>query len=199
MTDRVQLLLEQIRGDIKWQLSRQLEYKFKLMTLVRLLSFLFCLKQLVPQSTEHFDPFQAMLNQAASKVRLVKKLANIDFAIKIQNQNVWDQFPDMNIYWRQDNDQFVYFKYQITFEGSGSCIFLTRMMIDNKENPQFRAIYGPFVYHTIKNSDKVWLPKGYHNARVQFRGDCVVNIYKNGGDWQANYFKVEYYKFKPTQ
>ena len=93
-------------------------------------------------------------------------MVNIDFAIKIQNQNVWDQFPDMNIYWRQENDQFVYFKYQITFQGSGACTILTRLMIDNKEEPQFRAIYGSYLYHTIKNADKVWLKKGYHNARV---------------------------------
>ena len=167
MTDRIRLLLEQIRGDIKWQLYRQLEYKFKLMKLVGLLSFLFCLKQLVPQSTEHFDPFQAMFNQAASKVRLVQKLAKIDFAIKIQNKNVWDQFPDMNIYWRQENDQFVYFKYQISFNNyQGNCFITTRLMIDNKEYPEFRVISGNYYYHTVKNADKVWLPKGNHNARV---------------------------------
>ena len=176
-----------------------LEYKFKLMKLVGLLSLLHCLYLLATQSTEHFDPFQAMLNQAASKVRLVQKLVNIDFAIKIQNQDVWDQYPDMNIYWRQENDQFVYFKYQIAFSASANCVALTRLIIDNKEEPQFRAISGIYGYHTIKNSDKIWLPKGSHNARVQFKGNCVVNIYKNGSDWQANYFKVEYYKFKPTQ
>ena len=94
------------------------------------------------QSTEYFDPFQSLLSEAASKVRLVQKLVNVDYYIKIDNPDKWYQFPDMNIYWTQDTAQFVNFEYQITVQANKIAWVMTRLIVDNKENPFFRVMTG---------------------------------------------------------
>ena len=94
------------------------------------------------QSTEYFDPFQSLLSEAASKVRLVQKLVNVDYYIKIDNPDQWYQFPDMNIYWTQDAAQFVNFEYQITVQANKIAWVMTRLIVDNKENPFFRVMTG---------------------------------------------------------
>ena len=98
--------------------------------------------QVATQSTEYFDPFQSLLSEAASKVRLVQKLVNVDFFIKIDNPTQWYPFPDMNIYWTQDAAQFVNFDYQISVQTNNVAWVMTRLIVDNKENPFFRVMTG---------------------------------------------------------
>ena len=123
--------------------------------------------QMATQSTEEFDPFQSLLSEAASRFRLVQKLVNVDYYIKIDNPDKWYQFPDMNIYWTQDTSQFVNFEYQISVQTNKCAYVMTRLIVDDKENPFFRVITSnEYYYHTNQKSKKMWLPKGEHNARV---------------------------------
>ena len=123
--------------------------------------------QMATQSTVYFDPFQSLLSEAASKVRLVQKLVNVDYYIKIDNPQKYFQFPDMNIFWIQDEAQFVSFDYQINVYTNKVAYVCTRLIVDDKENPFFRVTTGnEYYYHTNQKSKKMWLPKGQHNARV---------------------------------
>ena len=137
------------------------------MMLGRLISIFIFIGQMATQSTEYFDPFQSLLSEAAAKVRLVQKLVNIDYHIRIDNPNQYYQFPDMSIYWTQDAAQFVSFEYQIIVSANKCAYVVTRLIVDEKENPFFRVITGNENFdHTNQKSKKMWLPKGEHNARV---------------------------------
>ena len=132
-----------------------------------LVSIFIFIGQMASQKTEYFDPFQSLLSEAAAKVRLVQKLVNVDYHIRIDNPNKWYQFPDMNIYWTQDTPQFVNFEYQITISANKCASLMTRLIVDGKENPFFRVITSnEYFDHTNQKSKKMWLPKGEHNARV---------------------------------
>ena len=55
-------------------------------------------------------------------------------------------------------------------------------------------------YKVNQKSRKVWLEKGKHFARVDYRSNSspssYMTVYQGGSDWQANYFEISYYRIR---
>lgn len=72
----------------------------------------------------------------------------------------------MNIEFDLERDQRVALKYKISFVCSGQDQFMTRLLIDGKENTDFRVASGNTWFHTNIGDELVWMTKGRHYARV---------------------------------
>ena len=123
---------------------------------------------------------------------------HVTYYIYIKPNNQWSQFPEMKIEFWLDSSQFVNFDYQTSVDTSGSAHMLTRLIINGYESPLFRAVEANKLnWVTNQRSRKVWLNRGKHWARVDYRCNAgYIILHLNGYDYQTNYFEVEYYKVK---
>ena len=48
------------------------------------------------------------------------------------------------------------------------------MIVDKVEKLDFRVITGSYFYHTNKNDGKIWLAKGKHTAKIQYRSNSSL-------------------------
>ena len=68
--------------------------------------------------------------------------------------------------------------------------------MDGKEDKMFRVITSNAVYPTNSASNMVWLEKGHHTAKVEFRSSGGTRNVSPHTDYTAYLFSVEYYKIK---
>jgi len=129
----------------------------------------------------------------------VQKLVNVTYYIKIVTNGHWSQFPEMLIYFELEYPQFVKFEYQTAVDAGKSGYTMTRLIVDGQEDDLFRAMTSTDNYYrTNQNRGEVWLEKGKHWARVDYNSYSTptpyIILFKDGGGFQANYFRASYYQ-----
>ena len=132
-------------------------------------------------------------------MQLVQKLAKVNFYIRIVTNDKWSQFPEMLIYFELEYPQFVKFEYQTSVRADQTGYTITRLIVDGQEDDLFRTIEASnYYYRTNQNRGKMWLEKGKHWARVDYRSSSTplpyILLHKDGSDFQVNYFRVSYYQ-----
>ena len=89
--------------------------------------------------------------------------------------------------------QFVAIDIQITVHSPKGLHILTRLMVDGVEDRKFRSIVGNTAYVGISLNKKIWLNKGKHNVKVEYRESASYLLSSPAAsDWNVAYFAVEY-------
>ena len=107
----------------------------------------------------------------------------VTYTYALSNSGKWTQFPDLAATFNLDWAQFVQVRYNIQTINGHKCYFVTRLMVDRKEDILFRIHTGYHYYHSHSNSDEIWLEKGKHTIAVEYRSNCNS---QNIGFWDWN-------------
>ena len=70
--------------------------------------------------------------------------------------------------------------------------FLTRVIIDGKENTDFRYLTGDYIGNTNGVSNYVYLQKGTHNVRLEYRIAQDHQVVSYSYDGRVAFLKVHY-------
>ncbi len=126
---------------------------------------------------------------ATNLIRVIKEV-DIKFRYILYYTNVWTQMPDMAMEFYVPFDQFVRIKYKIVlFQGA---YLYTRVLVDGAENTDFRDATGETNHHNNAADDEVWLTKGLHFAKVEYR--TPANYLVEPTDYNGAIFKVIYFR-----
>ena len=124
----------------------------------------------------------------------VEKLVTVTRPYTLNNNHQWSQFPDMSGNIDVPFAQYIEIKYNIQYwQTKASGYFITRVLVDGRENMLFRICTGYTIHHSHVISDEVWMEKGPHNVQVQYRTNVV---FPNFGlhDWNIAAFKIRYFQ-----
>ena len=132
------------------------------------------------------------MEKEGARLREIQHEVDVDYVFTISDIGSWQQFPDMAIEFDLKYSQFVEIKYNIQLYTK--LYIVTRVMVDGSESRKFRQTTGNFEWHSNSIADKVWLEKGKHKIKVEYRlhaDSGKVNVYPLS-DWQLAYFSVSY-------
>ena len=120
--------------------------------------------------TERYSPLESQLEEEKVKLRTVIHTVDIDHDITFSNSNTWQQFPDFKIKFDLKYRQFVKVEIQINLWTTNvNCHYLTRLIVDGVEDRRFRSIMGNSGYVSFSLEKELWLEKGKHDLRVEYR------------------------------
>ena len=87
-------------------------------------------------------------------INRVEKKAIVTYSHTLNSNQKWTQFPDLNIKFNLPFRQMVKIKYNIqTYQSTGEGYFVTRIMINGKENIEFRQSTGHHRHHSNSYDD----------------------------------------------
>ena len=126
------------------------------------------------------DPLQTIYNiiniPLGSKINRVTKLQEITFTHSLTTStSTWLEYAGLTMVVKIPFDQFVPVYYTILIHSSASCWMSTRLMIDNKEVKLMAAGTVNVWLHDHRGYNEVFLSKGDHSIRIDYRTDCNFN------------------------
>lgn len=126
------------------------------------------------------DPLQTIYNTLnippGSKINRVTKLQEITFTHSLTTSpGTWLEYAGLTMVLKIPFDQFVPVYYTILIHSSAACWISTRFMIDNKEVKLMAAGTVNVWLHDHKGYSEIFLSKGDHSMRIDYRTDCNFN------------------------
>ena len=115
-----------------------------------------------PTIAKYSDPVGTAQMEGKNPLNRVEKKAVVTYAYTLNKNGHWTQFPDLALTFYLPFSQFVTVKYNIQYLTSGLDWFVTRLIVDKKENILFRIHTGYHNHHAHTNYDEIWLEKGMH-------------------------------------
>lgn len=99
-------------------------------------------------STEVNVDFTESISQAnLPLLERVVSTVDINYFFTLLSTNQWTQFNDFRHEFELEYAQYVKFTYTINIGSAGDCLFVTRLMIDGKEERIFRSHLLYIRYH----------------------------------------------------
>lgn len=147
-------------------------------------------------TTQHADFFGTVCTERAVEMFRKERVVEIDYTFSLQyaSSTAWNQFPDMNTPVYLKYSQYVKISYRILCYIGAVTVFITRVKIDNLENKHFRDASGHTDYHSTNAYKEVWMEKGLHNIKVEYRTNGAI-INNTPDDWITAILSVEWYDF----
>ena len=112
-----------------------------------------------------------------------------NFPWGLSSSNQWKLFPELGISLDLYADSFVDISYTVSGALTSTTHFLTKVMINGKEDKRFRQISGNSVYFTASKTLRVFLRSGTHDIEVYYRTPGTVHNLHNA-DYGIAYLQV---------
>ena len=87
----------------------------------------------------------------------VENIARVTYAYNLKSDNRWTQFPDLAISFYLPYGQAVTINYNIQVLNPETGNFCTRLIIDGRDQIDFRVTTGKIQYHSHVSWGQVWL------------------------------------------
>lgn len=145
-------------------------------------------------TTRHPDCINSALLQNSNALTQVVKSVKIKYLLSLISTGAWSQFPDMAVIIDLPLAQEVMIKYSIQLSSGSSCYLMTRLIIDGMENDDFRVISGHAVDQSNSAVDWMWLPKGPHEIKVEYKTNNGRDQQMADWDFLMALFKIKYYE-----
>lgn len=123
-------------------------------------------------------------------MKRIEKRVSIDWEYQLVGGHIWLPYPEMTFYINLTFPQFIEITYNLIIQTDQQGTMVVRVMIDGTEYVDLRGHDGVTNYPSIFRTSKVYLEKGNHSIRVDYRVWANAHIYKS--DWNAAIFKVSY-------
>ncbi len=102
-------------------------------------------------------------------MKRIEKRVNIDWEYQLVGGGIWLPYPEMTFYVNLTFPQFVEITYNIAISADQQSYIVIRVIIDGSEYVDMRAHVGHTWHPSVFRTSKVYLEKGNHSIRVEYR------------------------------
>ena len=115
----------------------------------------------------NFDPVESLTQANLPLLERVEQRAVVDYAFILNGNNLGNRFPELDITFTLDFDQYVKIKYHTAYCCSASCYLYTILHADGVENIYFRD-HEYSIFPTTSSYGEVFMKAGTHRLTLYY-------------------------------